>query len=105
MAIDPALQRLAPHTVTISPFSSYNSYGESSFGAGVSYQCLIEKKPRMVKDAQGKEVVSSAAVYLTSAPGITVKDKVTLPDLSSPQILSFGTYPNQSGDYFTVVYL
>lgn len=105
MAISRALAALAPHTVTITPFLDDNSYGEPTYGDAVSYSCLIEKKPKMVRNAQGEEVVSSATVYLTSAPTLSTKDLVTLPDSTTPEILSIGTYPNKDGDYFSVLYL
>jgi hypothetical protein len=60
----------------------------------------------MVRNSEGKEVVSSAAIYLTSAPTLTTKYRVTLPDGTQPQILSLATYPSEkSTDYFTVIYL
>ena len=105
MAIDPALAALAPHTVQIAPRSGQNEFGEDTFGADVAYSCLIEKKPRMVRTATGEEAVSGATIYLTSAPSLTVDDKVTLSDGTQPAILSIGTYPNTSGDYFSVIYL
>lgn len=104
MTVSANLLRLCPHTVQIAPFSSSNSYGEPSFGSDVAYTCLIEKKPRRVLGFDNKEIVSSVTVYLTSAPSISPRDRITLPDGSKPQILSFGTFPSKSGDYFTVVY-
>lgn len=106
MAISRAQANLCDSTVNIAPFSSYNSYGEPSFGANVAYSCLIEKKPRMVRSTEGKEVVSSAAIYLTSAPTLTTKYRVTLPDSTTPQILSLATYPSgKEANHYTIIYV
>lgn len=106
MAISRALRQLCPHTVSIELWSSQNSYGEPSYAAAATYSCLIEKRPRLVRALDGKEVVSGAAVYLTEAvSGLTPKARVTLPDGSTPVILSVSTFPNKSGDYFSVIHL
>lgn len=105
MAIDPALQALCPNTVTISPFSSMNSYGLPSYGTAVSHTCLLVKMPRMVRTVTGQERVSTAQIYLTSAPGTSVKDKVTLPDGTTPVILQVDTFPSDTETaYFEVIY-
>jgi hypothetical protein len=105
MAIDPALQALAPHTVNIANRTGVDAFNKPTYSADVEYDCLIEYKPRMVRTMAGQEKVSGAAIYLTSAPGITTDDRVTLPDGTKPQILSIGRWPNLSGDYFECIYV
>lgn len=105
MAIDPALQALCPNTVTISPWGSADGYGKATYGTAVSHTCLLVKMPKMVRTVTGQERVSTAQIYLTSAPGTSVKDKVTLPDGTTPVILQVDTYPSDSETaYFEVVY-
>lgn len=103
--IDPALQALCPHTVSIQNRTGLDAYSKPTHAAAVEYDCLIEYKPRMVRTAGGQEKVSSAAVYLTSAPGTTTDDKITLPDGTTPQILSVGKWADTRGDYFECIYV
>lgn len=105
MAIDPALQALCPNTVTIAPWSSADSYGKPTYGTAVTHTCLLVKMPRMVRTVTGQERVSTAQVYLTSAPGTSVKDRVTLPDGTTPVIMHVDTYPSDTvTSYFEVLY-
>lgn len=99
------LQALCPHTVGIEPWSSTDAYSKPTYTTSVEYTCLIVKQPKMVRTVTGQEKVSSAQVYLTSAPTLTVKDRVTLPDGTKPVILSIDTFPDTRGDYFSVLYL
>lgn len=103
--IDPALLALCPHTVKIAPRTSIDGYNKPAYGDDVEHQCLIEYRNRMVRNSRGDEVVSSAAIYLTSAPGTEVTARVTMPDLKMPQILSIGRFANQTEDYFEVIYV
>ena len=98
------LQMLCPSTITVEPFASADSYSKPTTGTAVQYACLIAKQPKMVRTATGQERVSTSQIYLTSAPGVTVKDKVTLPDATTPVILHVDTYQDTAGDYFEVIY-
>ena len=106
MAISPELQALCPNTVSIKPWSAGDSYGKPTYGTAVDYDCLLVRTPKMVRTVTGQEKVSVAQIYLTSAPGISVKDQVTLPDASTHVILHVDTYPSDTiASYFEVVYL
>ena len=106
MAIARELQALCPNTVTIAPWVSADSYSKSTYGTAVSHTCLLVRSPKMVRTVTGQEKVSMAQVYLTSAPGTSVKDRVTLPDGTTPVIMHVDTYPNDTElSYFEVIYL
>jgi hypothetical protein len=85
------------YTVTIAQFTSYNKYGEPSFGSGTSTACYIEMSPKLIRDSKGQQVVSSARVYIVGDSSVTPLDKVTLPDSSSPPILKVDHYYNDVG--------
>jgi hypothetical protein len=105
MAIDSSLQALCPNTITISPWSSADGYGKPTYGAAVTHTCLLVRTPKMIRTVTGQEKVSMAQIYLTSAPGTSVKDKVTLPDGTTPVILNIDTYPSDTEtSYFEVIY-
>lgn len=58
-------------TVQVGTLDGFGKFTPS--GATVSYDCHIEGRARLVRNAQGQEVVSSTQVYLDEAPGLTVK--------------------------------
>lgn len=49
---------LLPHTAIVKPFVSNGAYGPV-YGDEVTYKCRIEEKNTLVKDSEGKEVVSN----------------------------------------------
>ena len=105
--MDAALLSLMPDTVTVEAYSTENSYNEPAYGAASSYQCRVQGKTRMVTTPAGEEKVSTVQVYLASAPGVTVRDRITLPARfvpTTPEILSIAHYGDESGSYSEVVY-
>lgn len=52
-----------------------NSYGEPSYATVATIYCRFEDKRNLIKDATGKEIVSMAMMYTTSA--INENDKIT----------------------------
>jgi hypothetical protein len=52
----------------------------------------------------GAAFVSSAVVHLDGRPSIGLRDKITLPDGATPQILAVKSYSDQSGGYTTEVH-
>lgn len=100
-----AFRSLMRQTVTIAPWSSQNAYGEPAFGTAVTYPARVVARTRMVRDTQGREVVSTATVYLGAAPTLSVKDRLTLPNGETPVIAAIGDYPDERGPHHSVVYL
>ena len=85
------------YTITIAQFTSFDKYGEPSYGAGASTACYIEMSPKLIRDSKGQQVVSSARMYIIGDGTVTPLDKVTLPDSSSPPILKVDHYYNDVG--------
>lgn len=104
MTIEVEFLELMTQTVTIAPFSSNNAYGEPSFGTAVSYSARVVNKPKMIRNAQGKEVVSMAQTWLYGSPTVTPDDRITLPDGTQPPILYVAQYPDENGAHHEVVY-
>jgi len=90
--------------IVIEKFSASDGYGDSSFGTPTSYKARIVRKPRMVRSSTGEDVVSMATIYLADESGVTVKDRVTMPDGSKPLILSIGGFPDRNGKLCEVIY-
>jgi hypothetical protein len=92
-----------PETVTIAPFVSSDVYGNITHGEGVTVPACIDYLIKNIKDFRGNEFITSAWVALPPATTIGYRDKLTLPDGSSPYIGSIGrAYDYESK---TVVYI
>jgi hypothetical protein len=104
VAIDPELLDLMTETITVEPFAGETGRGVRSYGSASTYQCRIVGKRRMVRDAQGEEIVSTRTIYLGSAPGVTVRDRLTLPNGDQPMILSVASTPDEDGTYYETIY-
>lgn len=53
-----------PQTATYQPPVGQNGFGDPQFGAAVDVLCRWQDKADLFRDAQGREVVSSAVVYV-----------------------------------------
>jgi hypothetical protein len=108
--MDAGLLDLLIDSVTIAPWASQNAAGEATYGAAVAYSALVEYDTRKVEtigtlDGRGGAVlVSKALVHLDGRPSIGLRDKITLPDGSTPQIIAVRSYSDQSGGYTTEVH-
>lgn len=105
MAVDAALSALMLQTVAWQARSALNSYGEPSFAAAVSIKCRVEQDVKMVRTADGQEVVSGAQVYTDEIHGVTAKDQLTLPDGSVVDILTVATHWDDVGPSHEVIYV
>lgn len=67
------------HTVTVEPYLGSGAFGDT-YGAPVTVSCWVEASRKVVRDADGSEVVSGTTVY--AQPGVTApaRSRVTLPD-------------------------
>lgn len=90
-------------TCQFSPLSSRDSYAVPTFGSATSFNCRLVRKNRMVRDAKGQIVVSTARVWLQGHPNITPEDRVTLSDGSNPVIVSVERESDEFGSSHTVV--
>lgn len=105
---------LMRQTVSVAPFSSMDGYGKPTYGPAKTYRARVTGKRRMVRDAEGREVVSSQTVYLASNAAIGPKDRITLstgdagstdPAALSPEILAVGRFPDGRLMHHTEIYL
>jgi hypothetical protein len=106
--MEAALRRLCNQTVTIEPFASYDKNGKPTYGASVSYKAQITGKNRMVRDAQGLQVVASLTVILSQWVNVSTKDKLTLPVTyvpRTPPILAVAKFQDETTTHHTTVYM
>jgi hypothetical protein len=101
---------LCPHTVTFYPLSSYNTYGKASHSStGTAYRARVSYTHRRVVSAQqgsaGQEILSSHNVIILGNVALTsTNDKITLPDGTSPQIVSWNKEADENGILYTQVF-
>ena len=96
---------LMSDTVTVSSFSalSTDGYGVASYSTGTSYPARVVRTNELVRDFNGVEVVSNVTAWINTTGGIATDAKITLPDGSSPPILSIDTFPDEDGLHHTRV--
>lgn len=84
-------------TVMIAKRTGRDGYGKPSYGPDVPWRCEVEEQVQRVKTMNGIEVVHSTVVYVLGNPGVTVDDRVTLPDGSTPPVLGSERYSDLKG--------
>lgn len=92
-----------PSTITREPFVDDDKYGERSFGAGVAVQCRIQEREERVVIQSGEEVLARGRVYLGVITGASTKDKITLPDGTTPEILAVRKVDDEDGPHHEVL--
>lgn len=81
---------LLRHTVLVQPFEGEGPIGPE-YGEQTAVACFVDDKRRMVRDADGSEVVSETTVYMrlgeTCPPGsrLVVNGRTTYAITSSPR--------------------
>jgi hypothetical protein len=98
MSLPEPLLSMCRDTVTIEPWSSVDSYGAPTYGTGVEYPARIVGHNKIVRDATGQEVVSSAKIIVASDVTVDMRSRVTLSRVpgggtSQPRILSVDYFP------------
>lgn len=97
---------LMPQTVTLTPFSSIDKYGERTFGTAKNVKARVVDREERIAIAGGEYAIARGKVYLGElvSPVPSTKDQLTLPDGSTPEILAVRKFPDQAGDHHQVVF-
>lgn len=104
MGIATDLKDLMTDTATWYALASRDSFGVPTYGSsGTSYAARLIRRHKLVRDARGDQVVSSAQLWLAGAPAIAPDDKVTLSDGTSPPIVAIDRFQDEDGASHTVV--
>lgn len=92
-------------TVTIQAQSSKDKYGKQSFSATTtSLEGRIINETKLVRDASGQEQVVTGKVIIPGATtGVTLGHKLTLPDSSTPKILTVDEISDEAEVHHTVI--
>ncbi|HSC58825.1 MAG TPA: hypothetical protein VLC11_04635 [Gemmatimonadales bacterium] len=113
MSLDPELRALYAQSVTVKPWSRDDAFGAPVYGTAVVYEARVEALNKLIKDMKGRDTIATSRVFVgLSAAGAALnlgpqaaRASITLPDGSSPSILSVSNVPDETGQpYATVVY-
>ena len=105
MAFIDEFKDLLKETVTISPWVSQDAYGAVTYGMPVSYKARIGHSNKIFRGAEGQEIVAQAKVWLGATNVVSTKDRITMPDGTTPPIISTERFFDESGPSHTVLYL
>jgi hypothetical protein len=107
--IDPDFLELCPDVITVEPRTGLDEWNVPQYGTPYTVQARIDAKPRMVRNKEGREVVSSALIILYQVYNVTPGDRITLPnrapEYAQPPILHVNTAEDQFGTYLVEIYV
>ena len=106
MAIEADYLLLMPDTVTVTPSTGNDAFGKRTFvgAVPVTFRARVQMKRTILKDAAGKELVSTGRAYLYGISTATIYDKITLPDASTPIILTINTDSDGVNPHHTTIF-
>ena len=111
MAFDETLRPLFNQTVTSKSLSTTSFYGAPSYSTShSSWAARIEEGFHLVKGPSGEDVLARTVIYLIpttggTEPDIGTQDQITLPDGSTPDILSVERlYDDSTSLYYQAVH-
>jgi hypothetical protein len=92
-------------TVTIQGQASKDKYAKQTFGGSTTtLEGRIINETKLIRDASGQEVVVKGKVIVPGAStGVTVDHKLTLPDGSTPKILTVDEVTDEAEVHHTVI--
>lgn len=96
---------LMDEQLLIEPRIGLDAYNNPIFGDAYSALCRVQRHYKMIRDTQGREVISSAHIYLYDAYPIQPEDKIVLPDGKAPVILNVTRISDDRGPYFTEIFV
>ena len=104
MGIERDFYEMMPHTITLAAQSGIDKYGKPSWGSGSSYRCRLIFDQKMMRDAEGREVVRQGKALLYGYDlSADVKYRLTLPDGTTPKVITVKQLKDQNGDHHTEI--
>jgi len=92
-------------TVGISARASTDTDREETFATAISYPAWVEPGPKMFRDAQGREAIASAVVYVGPTPTVLETAKITLPDGRTRRIQAVQRPRDKQGIHHQEIYV
>ena len=105
MAFEDDFRHCMPHSITHSTYSTLDGYGKQSFSAtATTYSALIQYDQKLVRSFDGTEKLSTHNAIMNSTGSIDPNDLLTLPDGSTPPILSVLLSNDSGGQHHAEVF-
>lgn len=98
MSFETVFLSMMPSTIKVSTRSGHDNYGQPTFAATTtSYRARIVEKREFLRTAEGEVLEQSHLLWVrsTGAVSITTDDRITLPDGTTPQVLSVEMFPDE----------
>ena len=98
---------LCPATVVYQAAATRDAYGKvATYAAAVNYRARVTySHKRVTSRATGQDVVSSTQVWIIGIiPALNVDDRITLPDGTTPLIVSWDMSTDEVGNHHCKVY-
>lgn len=90
--------------ITVQHQTSLDAYGKPSWGTGSSYRCRIMNTQRMIRDADGREIVEAGrAIVYGVVKASVATDRIVLPSGATPKVVSVSKIQDEDGDHHTVI--
>ena len=84
---------------------SFDNYGEPTFStATTKIRARIVYKPTVVLDFLGEEVIANITAWVASTSDLATTSQYTLPDDSTPPLVSISRYPDEDGLHHQVLH-
>jgi hypothetical protein len=104
MTIEAAFLEMMPSSVTIYGQSSKSAYGVQAWSAsGTSVRCRIQQTGVMSHDQNGRQVIEDGRIIFYGVPTIDLSSKISLPDGTTPVLLSVVVHNDEDGTNHTTV--
>lgn len=100
MSLETDFRDLCVQTVTVLARTGRNSDGSDSFtGTASTYRARVANTKKWVRNSEGVATQASHMAWILSTGIIAADSKITLPDGSTPPLLSIANYPDQDGGH------
>lgn len=95
---------MMPQSVQHAEFATRDAYGKPQYGSSVEYSARVVFLNKLVRGPDGAETVARGHVWLLGSPTVSTEDQLTLPDSTTPPILSVEQFPDEAGLHHTKIY-
>jgi len=86
----------AAASITIAPFASRDKYSAPTYGTAVSYPARVIYKRTLIRRSDGSEKLAKGMIWCGAAD-VQEVDQITLPDGTTPPILSADEFHDETG--------
>jgi hypothetical protein len=94
---------LMPTTATFANPSGFDVFGKPTPGPVTTFKCHISRNQRQVFSPEGVTILQGGSLQMDDVYDVGEEAILTLPDGSTPKILSVKTFFDENGPHHTTV--